>query len=193
MPRKFRDITLLAFATVAIHAQSGTNWGVYGGNFEGTKYSELKQITRENVRQLKPAWIYRCDDARGAGSTIECNPLVIDGRIYLTTAGLKLLALDAATGKGIWRFDPWNGQGGRGVNRGVAVWSEGPEMRIFYATGQFIHAIDAATGKLISTFGTEGKVDLHDGLDRDVFFLTVTATSPGIVYKDLFIIGSVVG
>ena len=81
----------------------------------------------------------------------------------------------------------------RARESGVARWSNGKETRIFYATGQFIHAVDAQTGKLIPTFGTEGKVDLHDGLDRDVFFLTVTATSPGIVYKDLLIIGSVVG
>jgi quinoprotein glucose dehydrogenase len=188
-PRLF----LLLLSSMALHAQRDANWPVYGGNLAGTKYSPLKQINRTNVRQLKPAWIYRCDDARVAGSTIECNPLVIDGRMYFTTAGLKLLALDAATGKEFWRFDPWNGQGGRGVNRGIAIWRNGKENRVFYATGQFIHAVDADTGKLVPGFGTEGKVDLRDGLDRDVFFLAVTATSPGIVYKDLFIIGSVVG
>jgi quinoprotein glucose dehydrogenase len=180
----------LAFSVaIPLLAQTGKDWPVYGGDFAGTKYSKLKQITRENVRQLKPAWIYRCDDARGAGSTIECNPLIIDGRIYLTTPGLKLLALDAASGKEIWRFDPWEGNGGRGVNRGVAIWGK----QIFFATGQFIHAVDANTGKLVPTFGTEGKVDLRDGLDRDVYFLSVTASSPGIVYRDLLIIGSVVG
>jgi quinoprotein glucose dehydrogenase len=177
----------------SLHAQTTVDWPVYGGTFAGTKYSRLTEINRENVHRLKPAWIYRCDDARGAGSTIECNPLVIDGRMYLTSAGLKLLALDAATGKELWRFDPWDGMGGRGVNRGVAFWKEGTEKRIFCATGQFLHAVDPETGRLISTFGTEGKVDLRDGLDRDVFFLTVTATSPGIIYKDLLIIGSIVG
>jgi quinoprotein glucose dehydrogenase len=185
-------VSILVLSAIALRAQDA-NWPVYGGNFAGTKYSALKQINRENVRQLKPSWIYRCDDARGAGSTIECNPLIIDGRMYLITAGLKLLALDAAAGKELWRFDPWNGQGGRGVNRGIAVWRAESEKRIFYATGQFIHAIDADTGKLIPTFGAGGKVDMRDGLDRDVFFLTVTATSPGIVFKDLLIIGSVVG
>ncbi len=190
MPMRF---AFLLFSAIALRAQTGTNWPVYGGNFSGTKYSTLKQVNRENVRKLQPAWIYRCDDARGAGSTIECNPLVIDGRMYLTTAGLKLIALEAGTGKELWRFDPWNGQGGRGVNRGVAISQHENKKRILYATGQFIHAVDAETGQLIPGFGAEGKVDLRDGLDRDVFFLTVTATSPGIVYKDLFIIGSVVG
>ncbi|HTG43203.1 MAG TPA: PQQ-binding-like beta-propeller repeat protein, partial [Verrucomicrobiae bacterium] len=176
-----------------LFGQDAANWPVYGGNFAGTKYSALKQVTRENVRQLRTAWVYHCDDARGPGSTIECNPLIIEGRMYLTTAGIKLLALDAATGKELWRFDPWNGQGGRGVNRGVAFWRAGSEKRILFATGQFLHAIDAETGQLIPDFGVAGKVDLRDGLDRDVFFLSVTATSPGIIYKDLFIIGSVVG
>jgi quinoprotein glucose dehydrogenase len=193
MPLHCAIALLLASFIVSAHAQTEANWPVYGGTFGGTKYSQLRQINRTNVRQLKPAWIYHCDDVQGPGSTIEGNPLVIDGRMYLTTAGLKLLALEAATGKELWRFDPSNGQGARGVNRGVALWSSGTETRIFYATGQFIHAVDAQTGRAISSFGSDGKVDLHDGLDRDVFFLSVTATSPGIVYKDLLIIGSVVG
>src|SRR4051812_45731166 len=107
----FSRAVILAFSCFTLHAQTGANWPVYGGSFAGTKYSTLKQINRDNVRRLKPAWIYRCDDARGAGSTIECNPLIIDGRMYLTTPGLKLLALDAGTGREVWRFDPWNGQG----------------------------------------------------------------------------------
>jgi quinoprotein glucose dehydrogenase len=170
------------------------DWPVYGGDFAGTKYSALTQINRDNVRQLKPAWIYRCDDMRkDPPTTIECNPLVVDGRVYLTTPGLKLVSLDAVTGRELWRFDPWNGQSGRGVNRGVAAWGTGAEKRLFFAAGQFLLAIDAATGKPISSFGSEGKIDLRDGLDRDVFFLSVAATSPGIVYNDLLIIGSVVG
>src|SRR5262249_15629570 len=134
MPPFPTSLGLLAFVVVVAHAESDANWPVYGGDFAGTKYSKLQQINRQNVLRLKPAWIYRCDDARGAGSTIECNPLVIDNRMYLTTAGLKLLALDAATGREIWRFDPWDGQGGRGVNRGVAFWRDGDDKRIFYAT-----------------------------------------------------------
>src|SRR5947209_20419273 len=123
-----RLLALVLLSTV--RAQTEANWPVYGGTFAGTKYSRLNQVNRKNVRRLQPAWIYRCDDVRGPGSTIECNPLVIDGRMYLTTAGLKLIALNAATAKEIWRFDPWNGQGARGVNRGVAIWSVGTEKRI---------------------------------------------------------------
>lgn len=169
-------------------------WPVYGGDLAGTKFSPLAQINRTNVSQLKPAWIFRCDDMRRQpASTIECNPIVVDGVMYLTSPGLKVLALDAASGKRRWEFDPWNGQGGRGVNRGVTYWSDDKDKRIFFVAGQHLCALDASTGRLVSSFGTAGKVDLREGLDRDVFFLPVTATTPGIVYRDLLILGSAVG
>lgn len=169
-------------------------WQVYGGDAAGTKYSGLTQINRTNVQRLKPAWIYRCDDMRlRPASTIECNPIIIDGTMFITTAGLKLVALDAATGVQKWVFDPWGGQGARGVNRGVTYWSNGADRRILFPAGNFLNAIDAGTGKLIPSFGASGKIDLRDGLDRDVFFLTVGASSPGIIYKDMIIMGSIVG
>src|SRR4051812_43126245 len=92
------------------------DWPVYGGDLAGTKFLTLNQINNSKVTQLKPAWIYRCDDMKEKpASTIECNPLVIDGIIYLTTAGLKVVALEAATGKELWRFDPFKGESARGV------------------------------------------------------------------------------
>jgi quinoprotein glucose dehydrogenase len=175
-------------------AEPYRDWRVYGGDFGGTKYSALAQINRTNVQRLKPAWIYRCDDMRARpASTIECNPIIIDGTMFITTAGLKLVALEAATGKQKWTYDPWNGQGGRGVNRGVTFWQDGQDKRIFFAAGTFLHAVNATTGKPIESFGMKGKIDLREGLDRDVYFLSVVATSPGIVFKDMIIMGSVVG
>jgi quinoprotein glucose dehydrogenase len=194
----FMFIALTVRALLNVFA-AGTDyqWLVYGGDFAGTKYSPLRQINRDNVTKLKPAWIYRCDDMRERpAATIECNPMIMAGRMYLTTPGLKLVALDAAKGTEIWRFDPWEGQGGRGVNRGVAYWESGEDRkdgRLFFSAGQLLYAINAATGKPVESFGTNGRIDMRDGLDRDVYFLSVTASSPGIVYKDLLIIGSVVG
>lgn len=194
-----RVISLLAVVMsnflIARESRGGAeDWEVYGGDLAGTKHSKLKQINRRNVKELKPAWVYRADDMRQQpASTIECNPIIIDRVMYLTTPGLKLVALEAATGRPLWVFDAWEGRGGRGVNRGVAYWGEGPDRRIFFVTGNYLCAVNADDGKLIEGFGQAGRVDLRDGLDRDVFFLSVTATSPGIVYKDLFIIGSVVG
>jgi len=169
-------------------------WEVYGGDFAGTKYSALDQINRSNVTRLKPAWVFRCDDLkRQPASTIECNPIVVDGVMYLTSPGLKVLALDAAAGKQRWVFDPWDGKGGRGVNRGVTYWKDSLDKRIFFVAGAFLHALNATDGQPVSSFGRGGRVDLREGLDRDVFFLQVTATSPGITYQDLLILGSVVG
>jgi quinoprotein glucose dehydrogenase len=166
--------------------QSFRQWQSYGGDPTGAKYSALTQINRTNVQRLKPAWIYRCDDMRQQpASTIECNPIIVDGRMYVTSPGLKVLALDAATGQAAWTFDPWQGKGGRGVNRGVTYWSDGGSGRIFFVAGTSLYALDTRDGRPIQSFGTEGKVDLREGIDRDVFFLYVTATSPGIIYKDL--------
>ncbi|HKQ37496.1 MAG TPA: PQQ-binding-like beta-propeller repeat protein [Verrucomicrobiae bacterium] len=185
----FRLLTSAA-TIVVVDAAEYRTWRTYGGDPAGTKYSALTQINRTNVQRLEPAWVYRCDDIRQRpASTIECNPIIIEDTMYVTTPGLKLVALNAVTGKERWKFDPWNGQGGRGVNRGVAYWSN----RIFFVTGNFLNAIDATTGKPIPSFGTNGRIDLRDGLDRDVFFMTVGASSPGIIYKDMIIMGSVVG
>lgn len=188
-------VILLTLCAVALAAQEPhRGWQVYGADSAGTKYSALTQINRTNVQRLKPAWIYRCDDMRlRPATTIECNPIIIGGAMYVTTAGLKLVALDAATGDQRWVFDPWNGQGGRGVNRGVTFWSGGSDKRIFFVAGNFLNCINADNGKLIDSFGTSGRIDLRDGLDRDVFFMTVGASSPGIIYKDTIIMGSIVG
>ena len=129
------------------------DWPIYGGDSPGTKYSALDQINRTNVKQLKPAWIYHCDDMTAKpASTIECNPIVIDGVAYLTTPGLKLVALDATTGKEQWRFDPWAGARGRGVNRGVTYWADGNDRRILFVAGSNLHAINAADGKPVKSY-----------------------------------------
>ena len=185
---------LFIFALSVASLAADKDWPVYNGDFGGTKFSALAQINRANVTRLKPAWIYRCDDmSTRPASTIECNPLVIDGTMYLTTPGLKVVALNAATGTEIWRFDPWEGKGGRGVNRGLMFWKSGADRRIYMPAGTFLYAINATNGALIKSFGADGRIDLRDGLDRDVFFLSVGSSSPGVIYKDLIIMGSAVG
>ena len=169
-------------------------WRVNSGSQDGTRYSPLVEIHRGNVRQLEVAWRLRVDDMRqDPASTIQCTPIVIDGVMYLTTPGLKVVALQAATGRKLWEFDPLPGQRARGTNRGVTYWQDGADRRVFTTAGTFLHALDAATGKVIESFGVSGRVDLREGLDRDLIGVSVTATSPGIVYEDLLILGSVVG
>jgi quinoprotein glucose dehydrogenase len=170
------------------------DWPVYGGDLGSTKYSPLRQITPGNVKRLMPAWIYRCDDMRARpATTIECNPIVVNGTMYLTTPGLKVVALNAATGDPKWVYDPWNGQGARGVNRGVTYCDATGYPRLFMVAGNFLHAIDARTGRRVESFGHQGQIDLRDGLDRDVFYLSVGTSTPGVIFQDLLILGSTVG
>ena len=131
-------------------------------------------------RRLEPAWVYRTGDMteRAGFSTIQCTPIVVDGVMYLTTPGLKLVALEAASGRKLWEFDPFPGERARGTNRGVTYWKHGRERRIFLGGRPLPHALDPVTGTLVRSFGKDGRVDLREGLDRDVFSLSVIATSP---------------
>ncbi|MGN6542696.1 MAG: outer membrane protein assembly factor BamB family protein [Ginsengibacter sp.] len=170
-------------------------WSSYLGDKSVSHYSSLNEIDTNNVQQLKLAWIYHTGDTNSAvKQQIQCNPIIVGDVLYGTSPQLKLFALNAATGKPIWIFDPFADTAKTkvevNVNRGVTFWSDGNDKRIFYTAGSFLYGVDAMTGKLISSFGNEGRVDLHDGLDRNVKDLYVVSTSPGIIYKDLLIMGT---
>lgn len=173
------------------------DWPVYLGGQDSSHYSELKQINRRNVQQLEVAWVYNSGDGRKDNrSQIQCNPIIVDGVLYGTSPQLKLLAIDAGTGKERWRFDPFADQQNAnaiGVNRGVMFWRDvqnARDTRILFTAGQEIFCIDAATGKLIESFGTKGRVDIRQGLGRDPKKLFVLANTPGAIYRDLLILGS---
>jgi quinoprotein glucose dehydrogenase len=175
-----------------------TGWEAYGGGKENIHYSSLSEIDTSNVKQLQVAWTFHTGDADTANSSqIQCNPIVIDSVMYLVSPTLKLFAVHAGTGKKIWEFDPTAVPANLRAfhfimnnSRGVTYWTDGKDQRIFFVAGSYIHCIDAITGKLVNSFGDNGRADLHNGLGRDVKDLYVTATSPGIIYKDLFILGS---
>jgi len=170
------------------------NWEVYGGSPENIHYSALGQIDRSNVRDLKLAWTFDSGDAF-PGSEMECNPIVVDGILYATTPKLRLIALDAATGKLLWSFNPKAYPYTLDVkarNRGVTYWADGNDRRILLVAWQYLYAVDATTGQLVKTFGDEGRVDLRQGLGRDPAEQDVSSTSPGVIYKDLLILGSIV-
>ncbi|HYG19217.1 MAG TPA: pyrroloquinoline quinone-dependent dehydrogenase, partial [Ohtaekwangia sp.] len=144
-------------------------WPVVGGNAEGNKYSSLDQIDTANVKQLQIAWTYHAGDVdTAAHSQIQCNPIIVDGILYGTSPKLKLFALDAATGTEKWAYAPLDTiEGDKGAhfnlnnNRGVAYWTDNKgDSRIFYAVGPHMHAVDAETGKLITSFADSGKLDL---------------------------------
>lgn len=169
------------------------DWKSWSGGNAGIRYSPLQQITKANVKQLTVAWEFKSGDAGSRGTTmIQCTPTVVDGVLYGTTPTLAAVALDAATGKLLWRFDP-DVTRSRGVNRGVMFWSDGQQKRLFYSAGRTLYGLDATTGKLLPSFGNGGRVDMTKDLDRDPPGVFNAATSPGAIYKDLIIIGSGVG
>ena len=170
------------------------DWKMYGGGEENIHYSTLSQITRENVHQLEVAWQFDTGD-EFKGSEMQCNPIVVDGVMYATTPKVRVIALDAATGKLIWSFDPNEGKKdtGRMRNRGVTFWDGGDTKRIFVAFRHHLYSLDARTGKPDASFGESGSIDLRMELGREsVEGLTVSVNTPGVVYKDMLIVGSIV-
>lgn len=169
-------------------------WRSYGGDPTNSRNSSLDQINRENVHRLEVAWIYRTGDASEEGRTqIQCNPIIVDSVLYATSPMLKAFALHAATGEEIWTFEPFSVDsttGNLSVNRGVMYWEDGDDKRILYTAGPSLYALDARTGKPIPSFGNGGVVNLHEGLGRDTEGLFIAATSPGVIYRDLLILGA---
>lgn len=177
------------------------DWPVYGGNSERMQYSPLDFIDTSNVQNLEVAWVYHTGDS-ARGTQMQTNPLIVDTVLYGVSPKLKLFAVEARSGKEIWTFDPAHildnsnptaNIHGMNVCRGVAYYSDGKgKSRIFYTVGSFLYSIDALNGVPDPKFGEGGKISLHEGFDveRDIKHLRVTSTSPGIIYRDLIIMGS---
>ena len=170
------------------------DWPAHGGDPGHRQFSALDQINSGNVAKLKVAWTYHTRDAQPDNrSQIQCNPVVVHGVLYGTSAQLKTFALDAATGRELWVFNPFAAGASAhslGVNRGVVFWEAGDDRRILIAAGQRLYALDARTGKPIPSFGGDGSVSLLEGLGRDVSSLYVLSNTPGGLYKDLLILGT---
>ncbi len=105
-PMRFAIAALIAATVFSCNTTTpDKNWPVYGGTKANTRYSNLSQIDTNNVSQLSTAWTFQTGDADSA-TQIQVNPLIVDGILYGVSPKLKLFALDAATGKELWRFDP---------------------------------------------------------------------------------------
>ena len=187
-----------ALGTLPARAASGAgdDWGHYGGTLGATRYSELDQINRSNVGELKVAWVHATGDSMQRPQTkIECTPIVVDGRMYVTTAQVQVRALDATTGRMLWNFDPFEGiqmRRGKGVNRGVAYWSDGSDRRIFMSGSaqDTMYCLDADTGKLVEGFADGGRLNMKEGLDRELAESTRSYyASPPVVFEDLLLLG----
>lgn len=200
-------IVLLLRSLVAQAAPSDQEgqWPYYAGDLAATHYSELTQINKSNVNKLQLAWEWNSNEQPlpqygMGGARIEATPLMIDDVLYLPTGFGRVVALDANSGKELWRYDPrlyeW-GQGppgvGFGAHRGVATWTDGKQRRIFLVSRGRLFGLDANTGKLIPSFGQEGIADVTKDLVWPLKDKThYENSSPGVVYKNLIILGSAI-
>ncbi len=197
--KKISVFFLVSVIMTACGSKKQTDWKIYGGNKAATHYSSLTEIDTTNITQLQPAWEYHTGDA-DAKTQIQVNPIIVNGILYGVSPKLKLFALDAASGKEKWVFNPMDTSAtankgksyfSMNVCRGVTYYSNnGKEARIFYSAAANLFCIEAETGKPVTGFGDNGKLDLHNDLNRDVKNLYVASTTPGIIYKDLIIIGT---
>jgi glucose dehydrogenase len=183
---------LAVFAAVVIVTVSGATrpasesreqreWRDYAGGPDSSRFVAATDITKSNVNELQVAWTYP------AGQT-DFNPLVVRGVVYGLGPNNAFVALDAATGMQIWIHEGVQGFNVRGVN----YWEskDGRDRRLIFSTNNFLQELDAQSGKSISSFGKDGRVDLRVGLDRDPSTVNQQSRTPGRVFENLIILGS---
>ncbi|MFZ0732245.1 MAG: PQQ-binding-like beta-propeller repeat protein [Candidatus Sulfotelmatobacter sp.] len=180
---------ILATSVVSLagtkHPSKGASqdWSIYGGMSDNNHYSSLKQINRKNVKRLQVAWTFDSDETGG----LQTSPIEVGGVLYGLTPAQKVFALDASTGKLLWKFD--STIKGTQPDRGLAYWSDGQHGRILVGVMNFVYALDAESGTAISTFGQNGRIDLRDDLGRPPAEQSIFMTSPPVIYKNLMIVG----
>ena len=180
-------------------AAADADWPAYLGGEDRSHYSTLDQIDASNVHRLFPAWTYRAGEVGpDQRAEMQCNPLVIGGVMYATLPGAKLIALDATTGRELWRFDAAADAVARGDSRprsefltnrsrGVTYWNRGDDRRLLHSAGHFLFALDSRDGRVITTFGDRGRIDFNEGLGRDPTRMALhSSTTPGAIFEDLF-------
>ena len=210
---KSRLLVIVCFALTSLGANGQTSsraeWPNYGNDPGGMRYSPLTQINRDNVSKLKVAWVYHTGDVSDGKkyprrSEFESTPIFIDGTLYLSTAFNRVVALDPASGKERWTFDPKINLGSRYseglMNRGVSTWLDTgrkPDAecrrRIFLATiDARLIALDAASGKPCRDFGDAGQLDLTRGIVNIIRAGEYEETSPPAIIDDLVVVGSAI-
>ncbi|MCX6214923.1 PQQ-binding-like beta-propeller repeat protein [Spirosoma sp.] len=167
-----------------------TDWPEYNGGPDRNHFSPLTQLNPSNVAGLKVAWEYASGgvDTLKNNTQIQCNPLIVDGVLYGVSAGSQAFALDAATGKELWKT-AFTDDTFAMNSRGVTYWTDGRQARIFFAYGSLLYALDARTGKPVASFGKGGKINLKEGLARPGADEYVVSNTPGVIYKNLLIMG----
>src|SRR5262249_53663621 len=181
-------------------------WPAYAGTYAAARYSPLTQIDKDNAKDLRVAWRWKSPDmaVRAGGGEIaptpakESTPLMVGGVLYTSTSLSQVAAIDAATGETKWVFDPKIYDNGLGMpanngwlHRGVAYWKNGDHERIIMLTAfAQMYALDAKTGQPVKSFGTDGRVDLTQGLRRPVDREYYTMSSPAVIVRNVIVVGS---
>ena len=187
-------LMLLALMVISCSGKKSEDkgWGAYKADSKSSSYSALDQINLSNVAQLENAWTFQMHDLEAGQDPVssQSNPIIVDGVMYANSGKQTVYAIDAATGKEIWSFKSLKEGMPSAASRGVTYWESGDDKRILYSSGNDLMAIDAKTGKLIPSFGTEGRVSLNEGVRDNPDSISVTLTTPGRIFGDLIIIGS---
>ena len=158
-------------------AQSETEWRFFGSDAGATRYSPANQINAGNVGKLSVAWRFSTRNlGPRAATSMQVSPLIVDGVMYTTASVTRdVVALDASTGQLLWHWRPtgdllkWNDiidPLSRTSGRGVSYWTDGAgDQRIFVVMGNYmLVALDAKTGRQVTSFGKNGVVDMVENL-----------------------------
>lgn len=208
--------TLSLFLSVEAAAQQGVSdgqWPHYAGDAGATKYSSLDQINADNFKQLEVAWRWQSLDGslnfddidqEVSFGRMQGTPLMVDGVLYMITSLHQVAAIDAASGKTLWQFNPEIYRNGAPVGalgfhqRGVAYWRAGTKARILVSTQDgFVYSLDARDGSVDQGFAN-GRVDLTDGIPRATRdeldwqgAQPLGAVSPPIVVGDILVVSQI--
>ena len=172
------------------------NWSSYLGGLDRNQYAPLSQINRSNVQELKPVWEYHAENGDSSRmGMLEHNPLIIDGILYGASSTVKVFALNAVTGEQLWSFDHQAGNTNprRQNQRGLVYYSDDEVKRIYFTAGNELIALDARTGKPLTSFGVNGRVPLKIFMEETGKEFNLRSTSPGVIYNDFYILASAVG
>ena len=177
-------LAILLILLIAAIQMPDKEWTEYLGGPDRNHYSPLDQVNRSNVGKLKKAWEYHTGDTSGQ---MQCNPIIVDGLLYGTTASVEVFALESATGKEVWRFRNSGDVKWYSLSRGVTHWRKGDDRRILFTAGEWIYALDAKTGRPVYSFGDSGRVSLKSGLGASAKDKFVISSTPGAIFEDLII------
>ena len=201
----FTWLVVLATAGVIVAAQQPSRqveWPYYGGDPGGQRHSPLRDVDAQSVTRLQLAWQWKhwetpLPDHGTTPGQFESTPLMIDGTLFVTTPYNSIAALDAETGRELWRFDGAAYELGQLLSgsgwklRGTAVWRDDRgRLRLLLNSRHRLFMLDALTGKPVTTFGNGGAVPLNQGLPRMGDITHTSQSSPPVVYRNLVIVGS---